>query len=332
MEKNEEKKDSSTHWSQQKEKVAGYWHIKLMLIFFRLFPTIILRFLAFPVGFFYFVFSKKARAESKRFLTKAAAHVENQKTAKKCRSPLGPLRHIVSFALALVEKLESWGGKFDFGNVHFHNDDIGELKRDMENERGVFLLTSHLGNIELLRGLVSFSRTGVSRTVSVTAVIDMKVSENFNRMIKELNPQSDFDIITPGEIGPHTAVLLEEKLAAGGIVTIAGDRTSAGGGERNFLIEFLGEKAPFSPGAFYLASLLKAPVYLVFGLRRKAISLKPQYDMYVHKSTLSLDCSRKERLHQAFCLAESFAALLENYCKEEPFQWYNFYDFWSNEV
>ena len=323
---------SRVNWSRQKELAAGYWHIKLMLVLFRLFPVIILRVLAFPVGFFYFVFSKKTRMESKRFLMKVAASVDNNKAAQKSRSTLRPLMHIVSFALALVEKLESWGGKFNFGNVHFHDDDIDGLMRDLENERGVFLLTSHLGNVELLRGLVSFNRTGVSRKVSVTAVIDMKISENFNRMIKELNPQSDFDIISPGEIGPSTAALLEEKLAGGGIVTIAGDRTSAGGAERNLLINFLGEKAPFSPGAFYLAALLKAPVYFVFGLRREVLSLKPEYDMHVHKSSLSFECARKERRRLAFCLAESFAVLLENYCKAQPFQWYNFYDFWSNEV
>jgi len=327
-----ETKDTGLHWSRQKEQAAGYWHIKLLLILFRFFPKIILRILAFPVGFFYYVFSKKAKAESKRFLRKAASRISNPGTAKKCLSPLGSLRHIISFALALVEKIESWGGKFNFENVRFCDDDISQLIRDLNNERGVFLITSHLGNIDLLRGLVSFDRTGVSRKVPVTAVIDIKTSQNFNRMIKELNPQSDFDIINPGEIGPHTAVLLEEKLKQGGIVTIAGDRTSAKGAERNFLVNFLGEKAPFSPGAFYMAVLLKAPVYFVFGLRRKIFSLKPEYDMHVHKSALPMESTKKERLNLASNLAESFARHLEGYCKEQPFQWYNFFDFWSNEV
>jgi predicted LPLAT superfamily acyltransferase len=77
---------------------------------------------------------------------------------------------------------------------------------------------------------------------------------------------------------------------------------------------------------------MKAPVYCVFALRRGDLSLKPEYDIHVHKSTISFECSRKERFNQSSLLARSFAALLENYCKKNPFQWYNFYDFWSKEV
>jgi predicted LPLAT superfamily acyltransferase len=322
------------HWSQHKEKAAGYWHIKLMLILFRLFPVVILRIIAFPVGFFYFLFSKRSRDESRRFLQRAASFAEQPKTAKRCRSPFGPLRHIVSFSLTLVEKIQSWGGKFQFKNIHFQDDDVEELIRELENGKGVFLITSHLGNIELLRGLASLNRTGVSRKTPMTAVIDMKVSENFSRMLKELNPQSGFDIINAAEIGPHTAIMLEERLASGAIVTIAGDRTAAnaGGQGKKLMIPFLGEDASFSPGIFYLAVLMKAPVYFVFALRRGDLSIKPEYDMHVYKSALSSGCSRKERFTQSSLLANSFASLLENYCKKNPFQWYNFYDFWSKEV
>jgi predicted LPLAT superfamily acyltransferase len=325
---------TALHWSQHKEKAAGYWHVKLLLVLFKLFPVIVLRIIAFPVGFFYFIFSKKARIESRHFLRRAAPFVTNPETAKCCLSPFGPLRHIVSFSLNLVEKLQSWGGKFSFNNIHFQNDDKEELIRELESGKGVFLITSHMGNIELLRGLASFNRTGVSRKIPVTAVIDTKINANFSRMLKELNPQSSFDIINAGEIGPHTAVILEEKLAEGTMVTIAGDRTAANshGDDKNFLIPFLGEPAPFSPGIFYLAVLMKAPVYFVFALRRGDLSIKPEYDMYVRKSALSLECSRKERFNQSSLLAQSFAALLEDHCKQSPFQWYNFYDFWLKET
>jgi len=329
-----EPEETPLHWSRHREKAAGYWHVKLLLVLFRLFPVIILRVLAFPVGFFYFLFSKKGRTESKRFLRKAAPFVTRHGIARKCRSPFGPLRHIISFSLTLVEKLESWGGKFQFKHIHFQNDDIDELVQELESGQGIFMITSHLGNIELLRGLASFNRTKVSRKTPITAVIDMKVSEKFTRMLKELNPQSSMDIINAGEIGPHTAALLEDKLASGEIVTIAGDRTAANaeGRGKNLIIPFLGEDAPFSPGIFYLAALMRAPVYFVFALRRGDLSVLPEYDMYVHKSRLSLECSRKERFKQSSLLAQSFAALLESHCKETPFQWYNFYDFWSKEA
>jgi predicted LPLAT superfamily acyltransferase len=175
-------------------------------------------------------------------------------------------------------------------------------------------------------------KTGVSRKVPVTAIINSTVTKNFNRMIKELNSESGVGIISAGEIGVHTAALLEEKLSLGGIVTIAGDRTSGGKDEKSLAIPFLGEDAPFSQGAFYLAALMKAPVYFIFGLRRGDLSIRPEYDMYVHKSRLSFDCTRKERFRLSESLANAFAALLESHCKKRPFQWYNFYDFWLKEV
>jgi predicted LPLAT superfamily acyltransferase len=93
---------NSGHWTRQKEKVAGYWLLKFLLFLFRLFPVVLLRLIAFPVGFFYFLFSSKARTESQRYLEKAAPCIDNAKTSKKCRSRLGPLRHIISFSLTLV--------------------------------------------------------------------------------------------------------------------------------------------------------------------------------------------------------------------------------------
>jgi predicted LPLAT superfamily acyltransferase len=168
--------------------------------------------------------------------------------------------------------------------------------------------------------------------VPVTAIFDMKVNKHFTRMINELNPESSLEIISPQDIGPHTAALLEEKLAAGEIVTSVGDRTSVDRTTKDIMIPFLEAEAPFSSGIFYLAALLKAPVYFIFALRQKDLSLMPKYDMHVYKSPLSFGDGRKERNAQVSELAHSYAALLESYCKKKPFQWYNFYDFWSKEV
>ena len=329
MEKPEE---ISAHWSRQNEQVAGYWQGKLLLVLFRIFPVIILRIIAFPDGFFYFLFSKRGRTESRRYLHNIAPLISDPELAKKCRSRFGPLRHIVSFSCALVEKLQSWGGKFPFKDISFHDDDIHELIRELENGKGVFLIFSHLGNTEMLRGLLHSGQTGLSRKMPVTAIMDVKVTAHFNRILRELNPQSGMDIIGADEVNPHTAIILEEKLAAGGMVVIAGDRTSADKDSKNCMIPFLGKQAPFSSGVFYMAALMNAPVFFVFGLRRTDLSLKPRYDLHVHKSPLTFDCARKERFKRTELLARSFADLLESYCKKQPFQWYNFFDFWQEGV
>jgi len=332
MNENSTGSEEKRHWSRLNEEVAGYWQLKFLLFLFFIFPVVILRIIAFPVGFFYFLFSKRARTESKRYLQKIAPLLDDPKMSKRCRSFFGPLRHVVSFSLAVIEKLQSWGGKYHLKGIHFHDDDIEELKRELEDGKGAFLVFSHFGNTELLRGLLYLGRTGVSREIPVTAIMDKRVSAHFTRMLNELNPRSSMDIIDPDEINPNTAILLEDRLASGGMVLIAGDRTSSDGNNRNIPIPFLGKTAPFPSGAFYLASLLKTPVYFVFSLRRKDLTLIPEYDMHVHKSGVSFDCSRKERIERCAIMAKSFVSFLENYCKQQPFQWYNFFDFWQEEV
>jgi predicted LPLAT superfamily acyltransferase len=314
-----------SHWSKCEEQVAGYWPLKLLLFLFRILPPLFLRFCAVPASFFYYVFSRRAREESRLFLEKAAAVLE----AQGVNLNISPFRHIFAFSLAVIEKIEAWDGKIPLERVHFQNDDIGNLMEGLEKGKGALLICSHLGNAELLRALAGFNRTGVSREIPVTSIVDFSVTAQFNRMLRELNPQSMTRLISANDIGPDTVILLEERLAAGELVVIAGDRTAEKTRNNCFSIPFLGENAPFAYGPFFLAALLKVPAYFVFALRQKDLSLSPQYDMHVHSCHLSFDCSRKEREARIEELARLFALRLEYYCKQHPLQWYNFYDFWA---
>ncbi|GHV95875.1 hypothetical protein AGMMS50293_21950 [Spirochaetia bacterium] len=306
---------SDSHWSTHKEAAAGYWHVRLMLIFFRILPIIFLRLIAFPVGFCYFLFSKRTRHQSRCYL---------QRVGKK----LSPLPHILAFSLALVEKVEAWGGRVSFRRIHFQDDDIGDLMSRLERGEGAFLVSSHLGNMEFIRALAGFNQTGVSREIPVNAIVDFTVTAHFNRMLNELNPRSVMRLINARDMGPETIILLLERLAAGELVVIAGDRTSPNAESRTLPLAFLGDEAFFPYGPFFLAALMKVPVYSVFALRQKDVSLSSHYTMHIHRAPVSFDCTRHERDSRIAELARWFASLLERYCKEHPYQWYNFYDFW----
>ncbi|MDR2247660.1 MAG: hypothetical protein LBE17_13480 [Treponema sp.] len=315
------------HWSEYREETAGYWHVKLILIFFKVFPVVLLRVIALGVSFFYYVFSERARSESRRYLERI--DVQRRCSGGAGQKPLYPLAHIAAFSLSLIEKVEAWGGKALFNRVRFQEDDIGELIEGLEAGRGALLLTSHLGNIEFIRALAGFSRTGVSRNIPVTVLVDFSVTGHFNRMIRELNPESWIQIVNVNEVGPGTVILLQERIARGELVAIAGDRTSANTRNKYFHLPFLGREAPFAYGSFLLAALLNAPSYFVFALRQNDLSLDSRYNMHIHKVPIGFDCSRKEREQRMEQLARQFAGWLEHYCMLHPYQWYNFYDFWA---
>jgi predicted LPLAT superfamily acyltransferase len=321
--------DTPIHWSEQKEQAAGYWHVKLLLIIFKICPVIVLRLLAFPVAFCYYIFSKRARDNSRFFLSRVAACLAAEGKPVPPQGPLGNLRHILAFSLSVVEKVESWGGKVELNRIHFQDDDLLDLRDRLNRGEGAVLICSHLGNIDLLRALASFNRTSLSREVPVNGIVDFNVTASFNRMLQELNPGVGVRMIGVNDIGPDTIILLQDRLAAGELVTIAGDRTSANTRNRRFSVPFLNENAPFTFGAFFMAAILDAPTYFVFAIRQKDISLSSHYDMHVHRSPVRFDCSRKEREARVEELARLFAGQLEYYCKQHPLQWYNFYDFWA---
>ncbi|MDR2073678.1 MAG: hypothetical protein LBP60_09645 [Spirochaetaceae bacterium] len=358
---------SGEHWSKQKEK-ARFWQMELLFFLFRLLPPPLLSLLAYPVGLGYFLFSKKSRVESRRFLDRLAAFRKHTGTAwaagRPGRKRLSALGHISAFALTVVEKAQAWRGNIPFKRIHFQDDDIKSLINGLEQGRGAVLLCSHLGNTELLRALADYHRTGVSRDIPVTSIVDFEVTPFFNRMMAKLNHRALLKIISANSIGPDSIVALQEETDRGGLAVIAGDRTPAHTRGRFFSIPFLGAEAPFPQGPWLLGALLEAPVYAVFALRRKDLSPAPDYDMHVHRlqdpapqepprnsqgpqdgGAFAEDRekaaagsgaeysgpSRKERTRLMEGRARQFAALLEGYCLQHPYQWYNFYNFWAAE-
>ncbi|MDR2841658.1 MAG: hypothetical protein LBV52_00465 [Spirochaetaceae bacterium] len=316
------KDSASLHWSKQKEEASG-WQLKLLLFMVRVLPLVFVKLCAYIVSFFYFIFCRRFRRESKRFFDNVALFTGNKKLRK------NSFKHCLSFSLAIIEKMEAWSGKIYLDRVHFKNDDINILVAGLEKKQGALLICSHLGNAELLRALADFNRTGVSRNVPVISIVDIAVSPHFMRMIKELNPKANINIISSNDISAGTAIMLEQHIKDGGLVVIAGDRTSANTSKNNMTLPFLGKDAVFANGPFFLALLLKTDVYFIFALRQKDITLFPQYDMFVKKSSVQLACSRKERDSRIKELACEFALCLEAHCTEHPLQWYNFYNFWS---
>lgn len=324
--KTEQPAADSAQWYDVKE---AHNHFGLTLTFglLKIFPAIFVRLLAFPVGFCYFLFSKKANAASRLYLTRLNEYIKTSGGAKGVK--VSALRHIIAFAISLTEKMEVWAGKFSFKQIHFQNDDVTDLIDNLEHRRGAMVIVSHLGNSEMLRGLAYAAETGVSYPFAVNTIVDTKVTAGFNAMVKRINAGATMDIFSADDIGPDTILILQEKIARGELVVIAGDRMSANTKNRFVTQEFLGKPAPFAYGAYLLAALINAPTYFMFGVRKKDISIVPQYDMFVHKNPVSFDCPRKEREERIKQTVANYAHHLETLCTAHPYQWFNFFDFWA---
>ena len=317
----------NTQWYQVKQNHnLGY---KMMFFVLKAFPAVFMRFLAFPIGFFYWAFGRSARRISKDYLLKLGMTLlDDSENPSSVKLPRSTFKHISSFALNLVENVQSWAGKFSFEDVNWQNDDVHDLVANINAGKGTVIVISHLGNAQMMKGLASMGESGTERKMNITTISDAKISSGFNALLNEINPDSSFNLVNSNDIGPETILLLQERLEQGGVVVIAGDRVSAHT-DRNIEIDFLGEKARFPYGVFLLIALLNAPTYFVNGLRQKDFSLHPKYDMFVKKNSLDFDCPRKEREARIVQTAENYVDNLETLTKIHPYQWYNFFDFWA---
>jgi len=108
-------------------------------------------------------------------------------------------------------------------------------------------------------------------------------------------------------------------------VVIAGDRIPVGSQGRVSDAPFLGEAALFSQGPWILGALLGCPVHLLFCLKegeRWTLSLEPFSER--------IELPRRERDAALRGHVAAYAARLEDYARQAPFQWFNFFDFWAH--
>ena len=312
------------HWAEEKEVIKTNRPLKLLLVLFKYSPGFMVRSLIYPVTFFYYIFNKNARKACQTYQKQL-----REFTGRKIPPRISAYRQMRSFSLCVLEKMEGWLGKIKFDRIQYHNDDVENILDLLRSGKGALLITSHLGNMELLRSLSDYNKQLVGREVPVYVVMDLNVNRNFSETLKSVNPKVSFNVINSNDIGPDSIVTLMDAIEAGSLVVIAGDRTSVTLKEKNLRISFLGKDAPFPYGVFLIAALLKAPVYFMFGLRSRLSIFNPKQNVYIEKCHTDFNCPRSEREARIIQCCGEFVARLEKYCILYPYQWYNFFDFWE---
>jgi predicted LPLAT superfamily acyltransferase len=256
---------------------------------------------------YFFTFSARARAASRDFLARVAA------AAPDCGVDARPrfvFRHILSFARAIVDKQNAWLGRIDYSHAR--------MRVMAQESRGVMVIGSHLGNLELCRALAT-----LNRRVRLNVLVHTRHSKSFNQVLR-MAGATQVELIQVTELSAATALMLKSRVDQGEWVVIAGDRVPVHGG-RTVDVQLLGAPAPLPVGPYVLASVLECPVHLLFCLRRPT-----GYRVYFEPFCTQVRWQRSQRDAIIADLAQRFAARLEHYLLMEPLQWFNFYPFWRN--
>ena len=155
-------------------------------------------------------------------------------------------------------------------------------------------------------------------------LVHTKHAQAFNRLLSQLDPNSQLNLMQVTEINAATAMMLAEKVADGEFIAIAGDRIPVTFKPRVAYANFLGAPAPFPVGPYVLASVMQCPVYLLFSM---TINGRPECHFELFRSAIKLPRKTRDQILDE--CAAAYAQRLEHHCLRAPLQWFNFYDFWS---
>jgi len=121
-----------------------------------------------------------------------------------------------------------------------------------------------------------------------------------------------------------TILLLQNKIQSGEWLFIAGDRVPVSG-DRTLDVEFFGEPAPFAIGPYILAKTLQCQVTLMFSHR---IGEQVNFEVVPFADKVELPRGDTVALQN---YVQRYAAELERQAAKAPFQWFNFYPYWSKQ-
>ncbi|WP_018434454.1 glycosyltransferase family 2 protein [Paraburkholderia atlantica] len=269
-----------------------------------------------PVVAYFLLTGRAARVASGDYFTRLSAVAPSADTPRP--GWLSAYRHMLAFAQSGFDKLAAWSGRVNDTDVTF--DDPSAFEALIASGKGALVIGAHLGNLEMVRALAVRGDHA-----KVTAVVYTEHARRFNQVLASSNRDFARHLLEVGDFGPETAVLMQQRIDAGELLVIVGDRVPAREAGRTTDAQFLGASAPFAQGPYVLAHALGCPVYLFFCLKER-----DGYRMYFEPFAERIELPRRERAQHLAAWAQRYALRLEHYCRKAPYQWFNFFDFWAS--
>lgn len=299
------------HWASIGEAtcVGGIWFLYGV---HRVLGRLPLRLFLYPVVLYYWATQPQARAASLQYLQRIQAAHGAIGAAPGVRHTL---RHFLSFAETILDKLLAISGRYQFASVRY----TGRAAMDdmLQRGQGGVLVTGHVGCLELCQ-----AAAGRQPGLRLTILVHTRHAERFNRMLRRLDPDSAVRLLQVTEVDAATATLLGQRVADGEFVAIAGDRVSVTASKTTHA-PFLGHPAPFPVGAYVLAALFKCPLFML-GCVREVGGHRVCFELLAER--VELPRSRREEALAAY--AAAFAYRLETLLVGAPYDWFNFFPFW----
>ena len=307
---------ASAPWHAQREQSAGRGRMWFMWAVYARCGKTALKLVTVPVMAFIYPFAGPARRALRTYYAVLAAF-----RGRKDAPPVGAwtlYRHLLGFAWSLADKTDACTLRKDLPQMSVRDDAGGRAFRDLVAARkGAFLVSTHLGTVEVLPALASARRDAGEEIPHVHAFQQMGHDAVFTRMFMRHFDATHVTLHAVEEIGVETAVRMQEAIGRGELVLMAGDRVGARSG-KTFDHAFLGRPCRWPKGVFVFAKLMACPVFFVTCVRTGWNA----YECHFHRYTGPASSPAR--------MLDEYTAFLEAETLAHPEQWYQFYDFFAH--
>ena len=292
-------------WDSYPERSTA-WMIGLLVNATLLLGRPVMRVLLWPIVLYFYCTGTDARRASKEYLGRVLGHRPRA---------VDVLRHFYTFAVVFIDRVYLLSEHE--ANLQVEAQVPEEALRAIKSARGSLLLVAHFGSFEALR------IQGMRRDEApISIVLDRQVGRMAMSLLERLNPKLAGRIIDASRRGPELMLDIKRALEAGDIVGMMADRARAD--ERSLVVPFLGGWVRVPAGPWIIAGMLGVPVVLGFGIYTGGRRYQCRLELF--EEHIELPRERREEVLQQ--CAQRYVARLEQQVRREPFNWFNFHDYW----
>ena len=258
------------------------------------------------VAFYFFIFSGKAFRCQYAFFHKRLGN-------SSLRSIINIYKNYYWFGQTIIDKIVLMSGmknpfRFDFEGEDYLRDMVAQNK-------GGLLLSAHVGNWEIAGHLLQ--RLGTEMHI----VMYDGEARQIKDYLETITEKHSAQIIPIKEDLSHIYAI-QEALSKNAFVCMHADRFLEG--NKTLTESFLNKAARFPAGPFLLARTFQVPVSFVFAMKDRS------FDYHFYASPPKIYHGSKEPAIRE--MISAYCRNMENIVRKYPLQWYNYYDFWNQEM
>jgi predicted LPLAT superfamily acyltransferase len=257
------------------------------------------------IAAYFFVFAPRASRHARAYLRRALGREPSARDR---------YRQVFTFAATILDRLYLARGLFELFDVSIEGEEL--MRAALARGKGAFLLGAHLGSFEMMSA-VGRCQPGLRVALAMYTQYASRVAT----LIANGPAASAPEIIPLGQI--ESMLRIRDCLEEGTFVGMLADRTFDDAPAES--VTFLGEPALFPSGPMRVAAALRRPVIFMTGLYRGG----NRYHVVFRSLADFSESTHGTREAAVRAAIERYVALLEDGCRRDPYNWFNFYDFWQ---